>query len=356
VRAVRARRLVAVVSLAGAAVMVAGVGPGASASQHAKRSTDKVLAFRANGTPILTGMTIRMGNAAGSAHAADTNVHDLVGFLTKWGANASQTNASQNETELGVAAGSLDATAGPFNVEADAGLTAFGPNQARLDYVLLAKDAIKSISSLKGRTVAICCQSSPDYVLLLAALRQGSLTMSDIKLSETGASSSSLNELIAGQADAAFVHSDGPATAGPNYHVIANAAALEPGYADSFMAATPGWLKAHPAVAEAIDLAWLASAKLFNTKESTWVSNAYAYTAHADPLSLYKQTWQQLKLIDGWPTKLGTFTTKVVQLNLGLAKAQGAIQGQGNRPLSQLANVAPWQAAVAQFLKHEKAY
>lgn len=328
--------------------------PSASPGQSASSPTK--LVFNANGTPNLKGLTFSIGNAAGSAHTGDTNVHDLVQFLKEWGAKASQTNASQNATELAVASGQLNATAGPLPTEVDAGLVVFGPNQARLDDVVLAKKSVRSIADMKGKDVAICCDASPDGVLLTAVLKKAGLSESQLSVLRTGASSASLSALIAGKVDVAFVHSSDATTAGPGYHVLAVGGKILPQYADSFMAATGSWLKASPAMAEAIDLAWLASAKLFNTQETKWVAAAAAYTSHADTTAQYQQSWQELKTILGWPDQGSILTRAIVSFNLSIAKQQAALQGQGTRPAAQEMDITPWQQAWSAFSAHESAY
>lgn len=331
-------------------------GSSGGSSSAAKSSTATQLNFNADGTPNLKGLTFKIGNAAGSAHIGDTNVYDLVQFLKKWGANATQTNASQNAPELAVASGSLDSASGPLPTEVDAGLVVFGPNQARLDDVLLAKNSVAALSDLKGKKVAICCDASPDGVLLTAVLKKANLSESQIHVLKTGASSASLHALIAGQVDAAFVHSNAVPKAGKNYHVLGVGATILPQYADSFMAAEASWIKSHPAMAEAIDLAWLASAKLFNTDESAWVKNAAAYTKNADSTAQYQAAWQELRGIQGWPTSQSTVTASVISFNLNIAKQQSALKGPGLKAASQLMDLTPWNSAWAQFSAHESAY
>ena len=338
------------VSACGSAAKTSTSSAGSTASTATK------LVFNANGTPNLKGLTFKIGNAAGSAHTGDTNVYDLVQFLKTWGANATQTNASQNAPELAVAGGQLDATAGPLPTEVDSGLTVFGPNQARLDDVVLAKSSIASLADLKGKTVAICCDASPDGVLLTAVLKKGGVSQSQITVLRTGASSSSLTALIAGRVDVAFVHSSDVPTAGAKYHVLAVGGTILPQYADSFMAATPAWLKANPALAEAIDLAWFASAKLFNTDEAQWVKNAQAYTQNANSAAQYQQSWTELQSIQGWPTVGSIVTSPIVSFNLGIAKQQQALQGQGNRAAAQEMDLAPWQQAWTVFSAHQSSY
>jgi ABC-type nitrate/sulfonate/bicarbonate transport system substrate-binding protein len=331
-------------------------GSPAASGGSGSGSTPAKLVFSANGTPNLHGLTISIGNAAGSAHAGDTNVHDLVQFLTQWGANASQTNASQNAPELAAASGKLSAAVGPLPTEVDSGLTVFGPNQARLDDVVLAKNSVASLSGLKGANVAICCDASPDGVLLTAVLKKVGLSESQLNLLRTGASSSSLSALIAGRVDVAFVHSSDVPTAGAGYHVLAVGATILPQYADSFMSATPAWLKANPAVAEAIDLAWLASAKLFNTDEKQWVTNAASYTSNADSTATYQQTWSELRSIQGWPAAGSILTSPIVDFNLNIAAQQQALKGDGTRPAAQEMDLTPWQQAWTAFSAHESAY
>lgn len=338
----------------GGSATTAAAGGGGSGSGG--KSTPTKLAFNANGTPNLTGMTIKVDNAAGSAHIGDTNVHDLVGFLEKWGASASQQNASQNAPELAVSSGKGDVAVGPLPTEVDAGLVVFGPNQARLDDEILAKPSIKTLADLKGKTIAICCTASPDGVLLTAALKKAGLQESQLHILRTGASASSLNALIAGQVDAAMTAASGLPSAASKFNVLGTATQLVPQYADSFMASTSSWLKANPAEAEAVDLAWLASAKLFNTDQAAWVKNAGTYTSNADTSSQYNQAWHQLKTLGGWPLSESTFSSSVVSYNLKIAKQQSSLKGQGTRPAAQEMTATPWQQAWAQFSAHESAY
>ena len=255
-----------------------------------------------------------------------------------------------------MASGQLNATAGPLPTEVDSGLTVFGPNQARLDEVVLAKNSVTSLADIKGKNVAICCDASPDGVLLTSILKSAGLSESQINVLRTGASSASLSALIAGRVDVAFVHSSDVPTAGPGYHVLAVGGAILPQYADSFMAATPTWLRTHPAMAEAIDLAWLASAKLFNTDETRWVTNAAAYTSNADTTAKYRQSWQELQSIQGWPTQESIVTPAIVSFNLHVAGQQGALKGEGTRPAAAEMDLTPWQQAWSVFSAHESAY
>lgn len=347
------RKLVALGALALVAGLTACGSGGGSDSGSAAMTT---LKFTSAGTPDLKGVTIRIGNAAGSAHIGDTNVHDLVQVLNQWGANATQENASQNAPELAVDSGKLDIAIGPLPTEVDAGLTVFGPNQARLDDEILAKPGITSLAGLRGKPVALCCDASPDGVLLSAALAKAGLNQSQLSLVRTGASSSSLNALVAGQVDAAFTAASGLPPSTAKFTVLGTATDLVPSYADSFMAAQGSWLKSHPAIAEAVDLAWLSAAKLFNGDEAAWVKNAAAYTSNADTTAQYSQAWSQLRQLNGWPVAESTLSSSVVAYNLGIAKQQNALQGQGTRPAAQEMDLGPWQQAWAAFSQHQDKY
>ena len=103
-------------------------------------------------------------------------------------------------------------------------------------------------------------------MLLTAVIEEGARE-SQLSILRTGASSASLSALIPGRVDVAFVHSSDVPTAGSGFHVLAVGATILPQYADSFMAATPSWLTSNPAMAEAIDLAWLASADLLQHQQ-----------------------------------------------------------------------------------------
>lgn len=326
-----------------------GTSGGGTSGSSASGLAGAPFKFSSNGTPELAGMTIQIGNAAGSAHIGDTNVHDLVGFLKKWGANASQTNASQNAPELAVASGKLQVAVGPLPTEVDSGLVTFGPNQVHLDDELLAKPSIKSLSDLRGKSIAYCCTASPDGVLLSVMLQKAHLTTSQVHLIATGASASSLNALIAGQVDAAFTAASGLPSAADKFHSLGSATTLIPKYADSFMAAEPSFLQKHFSEAVAVDLAWLASAKLFNSSESSWVANAKTYTSNADSTSLYQQAWHQLKVLNGWPLSQSAYTAADVQYNLSVAKSQKALQGQGTRPAAQEYDTKAWAEAWSLF-------
>ncbi len=345
------------VSACGSASSTASSSTTKAGTPAVAASTATKLSFNANGTPNLKGLTIPIGNGAGGTYVGDTNVYDLVQYLKKWGANATQTNASSNAGELAVASGTLDATTGPPPAIVDGGLTIFGPNQARLDDVLIAKNSITSLAGLKGQKVGLGPVASPDEVLFLSVLQKAKLSPSQVTTLVIGTNTAIVRALIAGQIDAGFVPSEDVAKAGKGFHVLAVGGTILPSYADSFMGARASWLTSHPAIAEAIDLAWFASAKLFNTNEAAWVKAAATYTSNVNTTAQYQAYWKDLQSIKGWPITTDSFlSSKVIAFNMGIAKKSNALKGPGLRPIAQLYNLSAWHSAWAQFSAHESAY
>lgn len=325
----------------------------AGASSHGSR-VGSSLKFK-HGKPTLKGVSIAVINAAGSAHIGDTNVHDWVKIMASWGANISQTNASHNAGELAVEGGKATVSVGPLPTELDAGLMTFGPNQVHLTDYLFGKKTIKSLKGLKGKTLAYCCTASPDGIMLHAILKKANLNRSTINLLSTGASTASMEALIAGKVTAAFFAAATlPATATGKFRKLTDATALLPEYADSFMSSTPSWLKTHQKEAIAIDLAWLASAKLFNTDESQWVKNAQTYTSTADPVTAYKSAYKELKTLNGWPVAESAYSTPIVNFNYNASNQLGTITGLGKRPRSQEVTQKAWKAAWTLWKKYGK--
>ena len=342
--------------MAAALSCAAGCGGGSPTTTSSGGYSATTLHFRADGTPNLKGLTLHMGNAAGDATIGDTVVYMMVQQLKRWGAKADLTNGNANTTQLAVVSGSLQATAGPLPADVDAGLSIFGDNQVHVDY-LMVSSTLTSLNQLKGRTIAIATQSSPDNFLLPGALQKAHLAQSDVKIQYTGSNGNSVNQLAQGQVDAAFVHADGLLTLQQHgtFRVLANSASLEPWDADSYLTASPAWLKANPATAEAIDLAWLHAAHVFDAKKQQWVQSALAYTKNAVSASDASAAYDALAKARPWPDDGSGMDRASLQKNFSAANQSGQIKGQGNRPFSQWAVTGPWRAAVSYFKAHAAA-
>lgn len=339
-------------ALAVVGTSVVTVTSSGASSRHAKGVT---IHFTKHGTPTLKGITLKVINAAGSAHIGDTNVHDWVTYMNKWGASVTQTNASKNVGELAVEGGQATVSVGPLSTEVDAGLMAFGPNMIHLTDYLYGKKTITSLKKLKGKVIAYCCTASPDGVMLHAVLKKAHLNRSTVHLLATGASTASMDALIAGKVTAAFFAAATlPATAVGSLRKLTDASVLVPKYADSFMSSTPTWLRAHKKTAVAIDLAWLASAKLFNTNEASWVTHAKAYTSTADPTTAYESAWKELRTLNGWPVTGNAYSEPILKYNYKVAKQLGTITGLGTRPDFEKFTVSAWSTAWKLWQKHGK--
>lgn len=342
------------ISLAAVIAVTACGGSGPSNSTSGYSAT--TLHFKSDGTPDLNGLTIHLGNAAGDATIGDTVVYIVVQELKKWGANADLQLGASNTTQLAVVSGQLQATAGPLPTALNAGLDVFGNNQVHVDY-LMVSNTLTDLNQIKGHTIAIATTVSPDNYLLDGALSKAGLTRSDVKIQLTGSNGNSVNQMAQGKVDVAFVHADALLTLQKHgtFNVIANGAELEPWDADSYMTATGDWLKANPAAAEAIDLAWLHASWVFDNDKAQWVQNAVEFTKSAVTADQAAAGYDALAKAQPWPNDGSGMDTAALQKNFDAAKQAGQIKGQGDRPLSQWAVTAPWTAAVSYYQKHAKA-
>lgn len=341
----------AVLALSLAICAAGAAGAAGTASSPAK------LVFNGDGTPNLHGLTIHMGNAAGDVTIGDTVVYITVQKLKQWGANADLQIGGSNTTELAVVSGQLNATAGPLPTCVNAGLDIFGNNQVHVDYLMVSKN-LSALTQLKGRLIAVATTNSPDQYLLDGALEKAHLTRNDIRVDLTGSNGASVNQMLQGRVDAAFIHADGLLKLNKTGHfnVLASGADLEPWDADSYMCATAQWLKANPGTAEAIDLAWLSAAKVFDTDPAGWVKYAQDYSKHAQSDAEALAAYNALKQAKPWPDDGSGMSYAVLEKNYEVAKQKGQIKGEGNRPISQWGITVPWHAAVQQFKSHESAY
>ncbi len=342
--------------LAIAAMMVGACGSSPSNTSTSSGYSPTSLHFKSDGTPDLNGFTVHLGNAAGDATIGDTVVYIVVQELKKWGANADLQLGAGNTTQLAVVSGQLQATAGPLPTGLNAGLDVFGDNQVHVDY-LMVSSTLSALNQVKGHTVAIATTVSPDNYLLDGALSKASLGRSDVKIQLTGSNGNSVNQLIQGKVDVAFVHADALLTLQKHgsYNVLANGATLESWDADSYMTATSDWLRANPAGAEAIDLAWLHASWVFDQEKSQWIQNAIEFTKNAVTADEASASYDALAKAQPWPNDGSGMETASLQKNFDAAKQSGQIKGQGDRPLSVWAVTGPWNAAVAYYKKHAQA-
>ncbi|HEV2249579.1 MAG TPA: PhnD/SsuA/transferrin family substrate-binding protein [Candidatus Limnocylindria bacterium] len=315
------------------------------------------MSFKADGTPDLTGVQISLGNSAGDATIGDTVVYMTAKTLEQWGATVNFQLGSGNTTQLAVVGGQLNATAGPMPAALNAGLSIFGNSQVHVDYLLVAK-TFSAIEQLKGKTVAVATTVSPDQLLLDGALQKAKLTRGDVVIALTGSNSASVNQMLQGKVDAAFVHADAllKLQKTGTFNVLANSTELEPWDADSYLCAMPDWLKANPATAEAIDLAWLHAAKVFDSDKQQWIKYAVEFTKGTVTAADASASYDALAKAAPWPADGTGLEQDTLQKNFDVNKTNGQIKGAGDRPETQWFAAKPWTDAVAYFKAHSSAF
>jgi ABC-type nitrate/sulfonate/bicarbonate transport system substrate-binding protein len=331
--------------------------PAAAAPTGPTKTTPTQLKFNADGTPDLTGVSLSLGNSAGDATIGDTVVYVVAKTLEKWGATVNFQLGQGNTTELAVVSGQLNATAGPMPAMLNAGLSIFGNSQVHVDYLLVAKN-FNALAQIKGKRVAIATTVSPDNLLLDGALQKATLARGDVTIALTGSNSASVNQMLQGQVDAAFVHADGllKLQKTGTFNVLANSNDLEPWFADSYIGAMPDWLTANPAYAEAIDLAWLHAAKVFDTDKQAWIKSAIDFTKGTVTPDDAAAAYDALAKGGPWPADGTGLEQETLQKNFDVNKQNGQLKGVGDRPMAQWFVAKPWTDAVAYFKAHSSAF
>lgn len=334
---------------------------GGSAGNSKSASNNYGLKFRSDGTPILTGMSFKLGIAAGNPVPGDTTNYILSQTLKKWGANVSYTIGNGNSMQLAVLSGQLDVADGQEAGAADSGLVIVAPAMTHVDLVLVSsKDT--SASQLKGQTVATATAIDPGSYLgptLSKAMGWGS---HGFTMTYTGSDSSTVNELISGKISNGFVAAEDLVTlkAHGTFNVIKTAGQIAPQYADSFNASTPAWASAHPNMVEAIDLAWWHAANIFNHNTAAWDAAAEKYTNNAaSPANVAKER-QALEAFKPWPDSASLasqiLSDATIKTNYDANKAAGEIKGAGIRSISSQVDLAPWQASAKIAAKYPSIY
>jgi hypothetical protein len=281
----------------------------------------------------------------------------MVQILKKWGANATLTTAQSNVAGPAVVGGKLTALNADMPALIDLPLEVFMPNMVHLDYEFVSSKFSK-LSQLKGATVAISDTTGPDYRLMPQLLHLAGVSASSVHYISTGGVADNASALAANRADAAWIHTSSLLSLQANGHwnVLEQGAKMAPLVADSFWAAPPAWIKSHPAIAEALCLAWIAAARIFNDSPSQWVTAAQAYTTNAQSDSEALAIHNALAKSDYWPVSASAYTAPKIAANYAFYKGGGMLKGAGIRPLSQVATYSYWQAAWKIYAAHPKAY
>lgn len=222
-------------------------------------------AIPTSATPNLQGMSVAIADQ-GSPTPDRILLYHVTSLLRSWGANAKidftasqQIAASailrgQDQVYASTIANTLPTIASGFNV------VCFGINQPKLDYVLLAKSGITSLSQLKGQNVGVLTGGPDDitYVLIKQALQSVHLDIPDVNLVTIGGQTARVASLVSGKISATVVgHQYLQKLASQGYHSLADFAVMDPNVYNDLFWAPPDWLKANPTLAIAFNMAAL---------------------------------------------------------------------------------------------------
>lgn len=345
--------------------LIGGAAAQGSATTHPHArvplaTTARKLVLSKRGVPVLNGLNIPLATSAGHAGDEDTLGYIVTQTLKQWGANATLTLGQSPTGEEAVLSGSIDAANSDMPTIINLPLEIFMANQSHQDYVFASWD-FTNLSQMKGKNIGIGSNTSPDFYLMPSLLKKAGLTSSQITYTSAGGGGSSAvaTLLATKRVDAAWIHVSNLTkvrTSDPNLVVLARAATLLPTIADSWWGAQPSWLASHPAIAEALCLAYIHAVKVFNNQASQWVSFAEAYTTNADPVSQVTADRKAFSYPDLWPFSQNNLSPSTIAANYKFYKDAGDLNGAGVRSLSKVADYTPWNDAWTVYEAHPRAY
>lgn len=349
---------VAVIALVSLAACGSSAGSGSTSKSGSGSSKD--LKLNSKGVPDLSGVSLPLGKGAGAPHVGDTVSYTANKLLQEWGATSPALTLGEGPAVVAdVVGGHLVATGGPEDAELNGGLVIFGPSQPGQDYQFVVHSGVSKVTALKGKVLAVSAPNVGDDILTTDLLRKYRMSRSEVTIEYSGTEDNSLAAFIAGKVAGFWASSDSIVALRQqhvSFRALVAARNLAPFEADSYLAASPAWLKSHFADAEAIDLAWLYAAKIFNTNEQQWVQYAAAYTEGSVPTATIRLDYAAYKAGSLFPASAAAFSPSNVQKNVLEDIKNGGITKLGSDPSeSQYADFGPWNAAVAAYEAHPNA-
>jgi ABC-type nitrate/sulfonate/bicarbonate transport system substrate-binding protein len=298
----------------------------------------------ADGTPDLTGQSITI--AVGAApDTTDTKIYLMTQILHDWGATTKIVNQTGDPAAIRVVlAGQADVGAVAVTSAINSGLTIFGPAQPRLDYHFVGSKDLTSISDLPGKVYGTSNPHGLEALMFASMLDLKKIDPASVTVTQAGGASVRVSAMLAGQIQATFVHSQDLKTlTDAGFNDLATMSELTPQLADSFMGTTSAWYKDHPALAAAVDEAWIKAAQIFNDDETQWVKAAIAYGGgtEADAKSLY----DALKSTDTFPATKDAFSAESAQYQEKQALSVQAITSSPD--LSTWFDTKAWDTATS---------
>ena len=334
---------------AAASTAPASTAPVASAAASAAPAASVAAGAGATASfapPNLSGKTIRIAIGA-APQASDTKVALMAQILQSWGANSSVVNQTGDPAAVRVIlAGDAEVGAIAVTTAINSGLTIFGPAQPRLDYDFMGAPDLKTIQQLPGHVYGTSNTHGLEALMFADLLHKYNINPSSVKVTLAGGASVRVTAMLEHHIDATFVHFDSVATlTKAGFNVLAVMPVVAPELSDSFLGASPAWVKAHPDLATAVDEAWIEAALIFNNDKNQWVAAAvkYAGGTAADAATLY----DQLKQGDTFPATKNAFSAASAATQETLAAQVGAITSTP-APSTWL-DETPWDQAAAAF-------
>lgn len=302
------------------------------------------------GTPNLKGATLTF-SIGSDPTISDTTAYLIVKQLRAWGATVTLDNLTGDpEAVRTILSGQADAGFVAVSSIANAGLTAFGPSAPRVDYFMVGGKNVSNISQLPGHSFALSNTHGLEALMLGALEAKYKIDPAKVNIVTSGGASVRGAALLAGKIDATFVHFDGWITLKANgFNQLSAVATDLPQLADSYMATTPAFLKAHPDLATAIDEAWLKAAHVFETSQADWVAAAQEYTKNAQPDADVIAAWTTLQSAKVWPDDGSGFNTADLQYNQDTGTKTGSIT-KTSITLADWTDTTAWKAAVRAVL------
>lgn len=307
-------------------------------------AANPTLQTNADGTPILNGAVIRIALGAAPA-VGDTRAQLMADILNGWGAKASIVNQTGDPAAVRVVlSGDADVASIAVSGAISSGLKVFGPSQPRLDYEFIGAPDLKSISDLPNKTYGTSNTHGVEALSFAALLAKNNIEPGAVTVTQAGGAGERVSAMLAGHLDATFVHADAVKTlTDAGFNALATMSEAAPELADSYLAASDRWLTRNPALAIAVDEAWIKAAQLFNTDKDAWVKAAMTYS-RVDKAEA-EANYDALKAADTFPAAKSAFSEESAVAQEKLALQVSAIKDAP--PTEKWMTTDAWDKATA---------
>lgn len=255
----------ALVALAGVLALTACGGTGVTGNATARSVGLPDSAIPQTTHPDLHGTTVAISDQ-GAPSVQRIMFYHVVKLLRSWGSDAKvDFQPSQQVASSAILKGddqvysSTIADALP-SVQHGFPVVAFGLNQPKLDYVLLVSSKVKSIQDLKGQSIGVLTGAPDDitYVLLKQSLQSVGLDIPNVDLVTVGGQVQRIDALVSGRIAATIAsHQYLQQLTAQGFRSLEDYAQKDPNVYNDLFWAPPSWLKSHPKLAVAFDMAAL---------------------------------------------------------------------------------------------------